>query len=305
MLVHALAVLVASYYNHNMKRIVYYQQGQVLLITLLILSLAITVGLSLVGRETINTNISNQVAESARAFSAAEAGIEESLKSGQDTQGSEVVFAPGLSYKVSKNQIGGAEGTYIFPKKTNKGLDEVLWLTDHDANGYLVENAAADYAGSYIDVCWTDAIPKPAVIVSLLYKRGSSYDVARGAYDPVAGSRSPANNFSAVTDDTAGCGGSSNTNFRQRIDLPTFISGFDPASDTLLMARFRPVYSDTQFAVNTPTGITSKLQGYSYESSGTTEIGLTRNIIVYQQYRAASSLFDFAVYSQQGSFRSQ
>ena len=61
----------------------------------------------------------------------------------------------------------------------------------------------------------------------------------------------------------------------------------------------------SQFAVNTPTGITSKLQGYSYESSGTTEIGLTRNIIVYQQYRAASSLFDFAVYSQQGSFRSQ
>lgn len=283
----------------------YKEQGQILLITLLILSLAITVGLSLIGRETVNTNISNQVAESSKAFSAAEAGIEESLKNAEGTQGSEVVFAPGLSYKVNKSDIGGTEGVYIFPKKTNKGIDEVLWLSDHDPSGNLIENAAADYSGSYLDICWSDATPKPAVVFSLLYKRGSSYNVVRGAYDPIAGTRSPANNFSGVTDGATGCGGSSNTNFRQRITLDSMISAFDPASDILLMARLRPVYSDTQFAVNTPSGVPSKLQGYAYESSGITEIGLTRNIIVYQQYRAASSLFDFAVYSQKGSFRAQ
>lgn len=289
-----------------MKPFMYYQQGQVLLITLLILSLAITVGLSLIGRETVNTNISNQVAESSKAFSAAEAGIEESLKNGQGTLGSEVVIAPGLSYKVNKSDIGGSEGTYVFPKKTSKGLDEVLWLTDHIANGSLVENAATDYNGSYIDVCWTTAVPTPpAIIVSILYKQGASYKLARGAYDPVAGTRTPANNFSAVTDVTNGCGGGSGTNFRQRLDFSTLISGYDPGSDILIMARFRPVYSDTQLAINTPAGVPTKLQGFAYESSGTTEIGLTRNIIVNQQYRAASSLFDFAVYTIDGSFRAQ
>lgn len=287
-----------------MKQTMYYQQGQVLLITLLILSLAITVGLSLIGRETVNTNISNQVAESSKAFSAAEAGIEESLKNGQGTLGSDVVIAPGLSYKVSKTDIGGSEGTYIFSKKTSKGLDEVLWLTDHDANGRMVENAASDYGGSYIDVCWTNAVPTPpALIVSILYKQGTSYKIARGAYDPVAGTRTPANNFSSVTDVISGCGGGSGTNFRQRLDISTLIPGFDGGSDILLMARFRPVYSDTQLAVNTPSGVATKLQGVAFESSGTTEIGLTRNIIVNQQYRTTSSLFDFAIYTLEGSFR--
>lgn len=281
------------------------RQGQVLLITLLALSVAVTVALSLISRETMNTAISNQVAESARAFSAAEAGIEQALKTGQDTAGSQEVLSPGLSFIVTKNTVGGQEGTYVMPKITPKGIDEVLWLTEHNEDGTLVESPAGDYNGSYIDLCWTDAAMKPAVIVSILYKRGGVYNITRGAYDPIAGSRSPTNNFSAVTDAANGCNGTAGTAFRQRIDMGTFISGFNPASDVLIMARFRPVYADTQFEITTPPGVPINLQGYAYEASGITEQGLTRNIIARKQYRAASSIFDYSIYSQNGSFSTQ
>ena len=63
------------------------QPGQVLLLTLLVLSVATTVVLSLIGRATTDVAISNQIAESQRAFSAAEAGIEEMLKTGSVAPG--------------------------------------------------------------------------------------------------------------------------------------------------------------------------------------------------------------------------
>ena len=68
--------------------------GQVLLITLLVLSVAVTIALSLIGRGTMDANMSANLEESARAFNAAEAGIEDALKSGIGTQGAQVAFGP-------------------------------------------------------------------------------------------------------------------------------------------------------------------------------------------------------------------
>lgn len=56
-----------------------YPHGQVLLITVLVLSIAVTIALSLIGRSVTDVSMSRNLEESARAFSAAEAGIEETL----------------------------------------------------------------------------------------------------------------------------------------------------------------------------------------------------------------------------------
>src|SRR3990172_6897276 len=103
------------------------QSGQVVLITLLVLTIATTVALSLISRTTTDTTITAQVEESSRAFNAAEAGIEEALISGGGTRGAQVL-APGVSYAVSVASIGTAVGIYEFPKKTLKGVTETLWL---------------------------------------------------------------------------------------------------------------------------------------------------------------------------------
>jgi len=265
-----------------------HQEGQVLLISLLALSIATTVALSLISRSTTDVTISNQISESSRAFSAAEAGIEEALKTGVGTSGAQVLNA-GVTYTVSKADIGGASGAYIFPKKISTGTTETLWLVNHNADGTLIETPT--YTDATIDACWSSETTTPAMIVSVIYKTaGGAYRIARGAYDP-NGSRRNTNNFSAPTVSTGGCGDGSTT-YKQTIT-------FTPDMATLLMLRLQPLYADTNIAITASGAL--PIQGSKLDSTGTSEGGLTRKIVVYQQYRSPPSVFDSVIYSQ-GSF---
>lgn len=276
-----------------------YQRGQVLLISLLLLSIATTVVLSVIGRSTTDVSMSNQITESSRAFSAAEAGIEEVLKTGAGTAGTQVLSS-GASYAVSKATIGGATGIYQFPKKVTVGSSETLWLIGHNADGTIKDIATTDkYTANSIDVCWSQESPIPALVVSVVYYKtaGGQYGVARGAYDP-DGTRAGTNKFSSPSSTSGGCG-DGNTTYKQTITFGDFTPAISPAVDTLLMLRLQPVYNDTFVAINASGTIPS--QGSRLESFGTTQTGVTRKIIVYQQYRSPPSIFDSAVYSQ-GSF---
>jgi hypothetical protein len=64
----------------------------------------------------------------------------------------------------------------------------------------------------------------------------------------------------------------------------------------VLALRIRPVYQDTQIAVDAP--IPLPVQGRRIESIGALQSGVTRKILVYQQFRSAATIFDAAVYSQ-------
>lgn len=272
------------------------QSGQIVLISLLVLSIATTIALSLIGRSTTDVTISNQITESSRAFSAAEAGIEEALKSGVGTSGAQVLTA-GVSYTVAKADIGGAAGAYVFPKKVSRGVTETLWLVNHNPDGTLSETPTYTSAG--IDVCWSSETTTPAMSVSIFYKTaGGSYRVARGSYDPDS-TRALTNNFSAVTATTGGCGAGTGTTYKQTISFGAFTPAIVPATDTILMMRLAPVYADTNLAVSATTAL--PLQGSKLESTGISGTGITRKIVVYQQYRSAPSVFDSVIYSQ-GSF---
>lgn len=271
------------------------QDGQVLLISLLVLTIATTVALSLIGRSTTDVSISNQINESSRAFSAAEAGIEESLKIGTGTNVPRVLTS-GATYTVLKANIGGATGAYIFPKKINPGTTETLWLVNHNADGTLVETPT--YTATGIDLCWSQETITPAMIVSVVYKTaGGEYRVAKGAYDPDA-TRALTNKFSGVTSSSGGCGAGTGTTYKQTVTFSDF--SFNPALDTLLMLRLQPIYSDAIFAVNAGSS-SLPLQGAKLESSGVSGAGVTRKIVVYQQYRSPPAIFDSVIYSQ-GSF---
>ena len=89
-----------------------HQQGQILLITLLVLTVATTIALSLIGRATIDLSMSNQLEESTRAFNAAEAGVEQALKSGLGTNGP-AVLTNGVTYDVTVNTIGDRKSTRL------------------------------------------------------------------------------------------------------------------------------------------------------------------------------------------------
>lgn len=276
-------------YNGYMK-----QSGQALLITLLVLSVAGTIVLSLIGRTTQDVSLSREIEESSQAFSAAEAGLEEALITGSSTT-DPITLSSGASYDVTVADTGGAAGVYTFPKVTPNGTTETLWLVEHnDADGTLVE--VPTYTSNTLELCWSSETTTPAVVITVLYKEASdgSYQVAKLAFDRDRDSRG--NNF--VNPGVAGNHCGQNPVYSTNINFPSL--GISPATDILLALRIRPVYSDTQLYAETG-GQVLPLQGKRIESTGTTPGGVNRKILVFQQYRSPSSIFDAAVYSQ-GSF---
>jgi len=123
--------------------------------------------------------------------------------------------------------------------------------------------------------------------------QGVTYKVAHGAYDDIDASRIPTNTFQKIASGSTGC--NSTNMYKVTIDFTSY--GINPAIDTLLALRIRPVYSDATIAVDTGTATLPK-QGNQIISTGTTS-ELTRKIIVNQQYRSLSSAFDGGVFSQE------
>lgn len=269
------------------------QSGQILLITLLVLTIASVIGISVVGRTTSDTSISRQVEESSRAFSAAEAGIEQALKTGAGNVS--LVLSPDLTASVTVASVGGAIGLYEFPKQAKKGETLTLWLVDHDASGAIIETRT--YRNAAIDVCWNTGTIIPALIATVLYKENNNntYRTLKIALDPDA-SRRAINNFAAPTTMTGGCGATTGTTYRHRINFNDINGSVNPNSDTLIMLRLRPVYADAKIIVNGFARI--PFQGRRIESTGTTAAGINRKVVVYQEYRAPSTIFDAALYSQ-------
>lgn len=258
-----------------------HESGQILLITLLVVSVAVTIVLSLVGRATTDVAISNQIIESSRAFNAAEAGIEQALKTGAATSGS---VTGGASYTVTKTDIGGSAGVFAFPNKTTRGQSETVWLAGQDG--------ANPYVGASFDVCWSSEPTTPAMVISIVYKTAAgSYRIARAAFDPDL-TRGASNNFSPVGATSGGCGDSLTT-YKQTV---TFASLGVGSGDTVLLARITPLYSDSRIEINTQSVL--PLQGSRFESTSTLGSGVTRKVVVFQLYRSPPSVFDNVIYSQ-------
>jgi Tfp pilus assembly protein PilX len=277
------------------------QRGQTALIALLVLTIATTVGLSLIARSTTDIAITRSLEESARAFSAAEAGVEKALITGLSVS-SPVDVAQGTRYQVTVAPVtGDASSALVFSGKTLSGDTETIWLTDHDGNGTIIDSAPV-YTAPTIDVCWSSESVVPAIATTILYKNSSdgSYRVVKGAFDPdsTRASGSLANNFSSPTATSGGCGVNTKTTYRTRL---TFAPTINPASDVLIALRIRPIYSAAQIAV-LPAAVLP-VQGNQITSVGTTESGINRKIVVFQSYKSPGTLFDAGVFSEKSFAR--
>lgn len=280
-------------------------KGQIALIALLVLAVATTVGLALISRGSTNVATTRTSEESTRAFSAAETGIEQALSTG--FSGSVILdYETGLitrydtSYTTSIATVSAAADVpFSFPQKTIKGNTETLWLVSHNVDGTI--NETPTYTDPSINVCWSSATPVPALVTTLFYKESSdnSYQVAKGVFDPDP-ARAAVNNFSTPTSLTGGCG-DGQTTYKETLTFSDLSGSINPATDTLIMLRLRPVYEDTQISVLPSMALPD--QASRITSVGQTA-GTTRKIEVYRTFAAPSSIFDAAVYSQ-GSFVQQ
>lgn len=268
-----------------MKQLNTYQHGQAALIALLVLTIATTVGLSLIARSTTDISITRTLEESSRAFSAAEAGIELGLQSGVSTS-APLNSATQTSYSVTVATVSASPTSPLtFPRKTPNQTTETVWLVPHNGDG-TINDMTPYYTASSITVCWGPLTSGMAV--TMLYKKASdgSYRVAKALYNP-AGS-------GPGTTQSLGCSGTSIT---QTISFAAF--GINPAQDVLIYMRLRPTYTPAQITIVPAQGLPP--QGNQITSVGQTASGVSRKIVVFQAYPSAGSVFDAAVYSE-GSF---
>lgn len=136
------------------------QSGQIALVVLLVMVVLLTVGLAVVSRSVTDIRISQETEESARAFSAAEAGIEEALK--QD-----------LSVWTGGDIPVGDLTAQVSVMKTNSFETKIEKEETAEVN-------LSDYSGD-IEVSWSGE----GLELVLIYPQGGSYKINRWALKPI------------------------------------------------------------------------------------------------------------------------
>jgi hypothetical protein len=264
--------------------------GQALLIGLLVVAVALTVGLSIISRSITDIRISQQEEESARVFSVAEAGIEASLKAGEATS----VTIGEIEASVEPSTMGGSS-EFVFPTEVVEGESQTIWLMGHAPDGEL--NPVDPYGGSQLGFYWgnqgknSNEDDTPALEVAVFYQDVSGeYLVQRGAFDPNS-SRTSLNGFEIAQ--TSGCqnGGTTYAFCKTSYALP---------AGTLYAVRMKLIYnSDEAHLLGISGNGNFPSQGTCFVSTATNTVsGITRKVEHCQFYPSLAGIFDYALFSE-------
>jgi len=266
--------------------------GQTLLIIVLITAVILTVGLAITTYSITDIKISQQEEESARAFAAAEAGIEESLKIGSATNAT----VGNITAQVSEIIQGGTKDFDFGGLKFESGELTNVWLIGHTADKSL--DPSQKFGGSQIKICWGDSNMisdnnPPALEASLIYKNLSGvYEFIRAGFDPKGGRTKGFENVDSSSGTNCG-----NLAFAKDIDLTSKTFAL-PDGATPYLLRLKLLYnSDTQpLAVSADSNLPN--QGKCFDSSATiTSSNITRKIRQCQFFDAPPAIFDYVLFS--------
>lgn len=243
----------------------YYQAGQIGVVTLLIMTVLLTVGLSTAANTTRDVTLSQQEAESTRVFSAAEAGIEQALSSYEG------------------ENLSGNVGS-ISDVDVNYTLTEVNALETRLFEGVSVAvDVTGVTTGQGITVHWSKdddcgAADPASLLISIFYDDAGT---TRVRYE-TAGACDRSDGFTLASNvNTDG--------YRREIDIPLQTND--------LFLRIKPLYNDTHIRV-TGAGWTLPVQGVRVRSEASNQLGNeTRSVEVNRSLPTAPSVMDYALVS--------
>lgn len=260
-----------------------FESGQAIVLVLLSLSVVLTIVMFVLSRSVTDIAVSTEQGDSIRAFSAAEAGVENALITGAGSSGS--VQIGDASYKV--DVVNFSEGSYSFnyPVPMLSGDTMTNWFVAHDADGNIVCGAGLPcFTGNTLKVCWgnsgtpANGSSTPAVEISVYYEATpgvlSTIRVARATVDPNV-TRSGSNYFGLA--DAGGCQiNGVNYAFQKTITM----SGLGIPAESyntqngLIFAKIRMLYNtNTGHIIGTnvdfPGNSTLPSQGLNIVSTGT------------------------------------
>lgn len=298
------------------------QAGQVILTIILIMSVVLAVGLSVIQKSLSDVTTATKVEQSQRAFSAAEAGIEKTLKGGDQNCGDPnktcVSFDNASQAKVTDTGFKPAiasPGTRQEPVEFDALFREQIaqvWLADYTSNN---NPPTAQYAQPTLDVYWGNptSTDKTAIELTLIYFDGSQYTWRKWYLDhPIL--RAQPNGFCQIS--TCGGGnvaGSKTYQCKFTLGDPSSscINGVamdnsslvPNGSTNLMVIRARLLYNDNSqplafWAVGTCGAASCSLprqkrEIYSLGSSGDTQ----RRVKVSQWNNVVPFYFDYAIFS--------
>lgn len=281
--------------------------GQALLVILLIMAVVLTIGLATISRSVTDIKISEQTEDSARAFSAAEAGVE-AILSGLGTSGINFGAGSNLSVNTSTTSLltnGNTE--FLYPEKLNQNEVATIWLTDLSLYNKATGVYGALYNTNDITFAWgnsgysVNSVNTPAMEVSIYYNSGG-IKVAKFMLDPnpkntderangfckadVGRTNCPAEILSFSTSGTVYGG----QNLQYLANIKT------AGLTNMYFARLRMLYNDISHSVGVKSATALPSQGDKIAATGTSNQA-TRKVEVYRLNPAPPDIFDFALYS--------
>lgn len=263
------------------------QKGQALLIVVLVMVVALTVGLSIASKTITSLRTSTEEANSQKALAAAEAGIEQSLKTNQIASGT--FTDTQASYQTSVTPVLGT--SFLVnggnPIIADNGAD--LWLSDYSSEpANLYQNP---WTGT-LTVNWgtsTDACSNAALEIVIISGSKQSPASNRYALDPCAG-RASGNRFTQVA------------LTRTTVLGKDFFYQTQINVSSGLIGRIIPIYFNTSIAIVGNRALPS--QGTTITSTGCVPSCATgsvqRKVNVFQGYpEIPSEYFPYNLFSPQ------
>ncbi|TSC89469.1 MAG: Uncharacterized protein G01um10145_626 [Microgenomates group bacterium Gr01-1014_5] len=286
-------------------------RGQALVVIVLIMAVVLTIALSVVSRTVSDINISTKEDDSSRAFSAAEAGVEQALLKGTpQTFGAEVGSTGSFNATISQLTSGGTE--FAVPILLSSGEIAPVWLVEHDdiTSELICSDLKPCFTGDELKVCWgepgtpSDSSTTPALEVSVVYTESENFSttkIARAAYDPHP---TRANNFEKGADGGEAIDGVAYEFCRKvnLVNLDVNIRNTGSARPGPQYARLRMLYNTTQ---SQPAGVkivgagNLPLQGQKVVSTGTSGEA-QRSLEVYKLFSDLPPIFDYTLFSGAG-----
>ncbi len=278
--------------------------GEIALLILLMMAIGLTVGLSVVSRSVTDVSLSTRLDESSRAFSAAEAGIEEIFSQGLTAASPLLEGNIGDSrYKVETSSLGYGNSIFTFPNAIKEADAQAIWLVEHLDDDTLNLNSNY-YNTNTIEICWnkvnaSDPIPAIELMVLAKNQTTNAFKIVREAFDPDS-SRITTQQSNLSNPDTGSCSQRSTEfpyhkliNFTNLdSDVPIDVT----SGDRVIFLKLRPIYTQAKIAV-VPQSTALPEQGKNITSTGQSGAGITRKWNVVQTYSAPIDLFDYAVWS--------
>lgn len=248
------------------------QQGQILLITIMLLATAITVVLTTAFIGQTDTKITKLEADQQKALAAAEAGVEAALKSGTNVNISDLQLGSTGTANVSSF---GADQRFVTPSAINANGEYTYYVADYNTTTGFDNSWIYPLRIYYGTQNGTDCSSDLALDISLIYdnpaivKKLVAIDSASGFPDIAAGAAGVAgNNFAGTT-----------TNFACRTD-PVDLSAYTNAKVLII----RVLKQNTQLGFESTTSTPLKAQGKLVTSEAKTAAGASKKIQLFQSY---------------------